>query len=129
MRRTVYSVPDVENTHSLFFLPRFHGALVLLKLVTPVRVHPMVVQRPGGRRTPVRVHRQVERAQQVAGQLTFVPAAVFFGRSDDHHAALDGRDVFLDSAVKHTQGIDHNRYESINRHLSYPDNRLNRLAL
>jgi len=58
----------------------------------------MVVQRPGGRRTPVRVHRQVERAQQRAGQLTVVPTSVFFGRADDHHAAFDRRDVFLHPA-------------------------------
>jgi len=59
----------------------------------------MVVRRPGRWRTSVRVNRQVERAQQGAGQLTVVPAAVLFRRSDDHHATFDGRNVFFHSAI------------------------------
>lgn len=85
-------------TYSLFFLPRFHGGLVFLELVAPVRVHPMVVLLLGGRRAPVRVHRQVKCAQEGAGQLTVVPATVLFGRADDHHAAFHGGYVLVHSA-------------------------------
>lgn len=46
----------------------------------------------------MRVHRQVERAQQRASQLTVVSASVFFRRTDDHHAAFDRRDIFFHSA-------------------------------
>jgi len=49
----------------------------------------------------MRVHRQVERAQQCAGQLTVVPAAVLFWCTDDHHATFDGRYVFFHSAEKY----------------------------
>lgn len=98
MKYPVGNNHPIECTYSLFFLPRFHGALVLLELVTPVRIHAMVVQRSGGRRTSVRVYCQVERAQQGAGQLTIVPAAVLFGRSHDHHASFDGCYVFFHTA-------------------------------
>lgn len=94
-----YIVIKNVYTYSLFFLPRFHSTLVFLELVAPVRVHPMVVQRSSGRRTPVCIHRQVKCAQQGAGQLTVVPAAVLFGRTDDHHAAFNGGNIFFHSAV------------------------------
>lgn len=89
-----------DPTYSLFFLPRLHGALVLLELVAPVRVHAVIVLRPGGRRAPMRVHGQVERTQQRAGQLTVVTATVLFGRAYYDHTALNGSYVFFHSAVK-----------------------------
>jgi len=55
----------------------------------------MVVVLLGGRRTPVRVHRQVKSAQEVAGQLTVVLATDLFGRADDHHAAFHGGYVLV----------------------------------
>jgi len=82
-------------TYRLLLLPVLHRRLVLLELVAPIRVDLLVVVGLGGRRTPVRVHRDVVRAQKGTAEPTVVPAGILLVHADDHQTLLRGLDELV----------------------------------
>lgn len=85
-----------SNTNFFLLFPRLHGIFVLLKFVTPIRIHLMIVDRFAWRWTPVGFHCYVIDTQQRSGEPTFVQAGIAFWNTDDDDTTFAGADVFID---------------------------------
>lgn len=82
-------------TYRLLSLPALHRRLVLLELVTPVRINLLIVVGLGGRRTSVRVHGDVVRAQEGTAEPAVVSTGVLLVHTDDHQTFLRGLDELV----------------------------------
>ena len=76
------------DPYSLLPLPRLHGKLILLKLVTPIRINLLVVLSLARWGTAVGVNRDIVAAQRTVSQEAVIATSICFCYSNYHQSLI-----------------------------------------